>query len=91
MDFPDLPLIVMVIFTVFMVFWCIALFLMPIFIWNINTRLKELKTSIDEIVRPQGARPCPHCRSLIRSDAVVCRFCGRLVSSGDPPRPMSTE
>jgi RNA polymerase subunit RPABC4/transcription elongation factor Spt4 len=37
-------------------------------------------------------RACPHCAEIIRTEAKVCRFCGRsLTAAPAPPKPGPTE
>jgi hypothetical protein len=40
--------------------------------------LKSKNTEgIESDLRSQGMKKCPHCAEFIKSDANVCRYCGR--------------
>jgi hypothetical protein len=56
--------------------WLILFVLIGMFVAIVRPKGNSIKKHDKEAIR-SGLRRCPYCAELVRSEAIVCKHCGR--------------
>lgn len=73
-------------------FFLLSIFLSPLIAIPTALIARENKERLElEAVESGKSKRCPHCAEIVRSEAVICRFCGKELAATASETPATSD